>query len=215
LERQIAKEDRRARVQNLDKYRTEAAQRYRDALEKLAKNRDDTAFLNDPIMPGDLVMREPLSRKSKLHPRWDGPFVVVGSSEKDVFQLATANGYKLPHLHNIARLRKLNKEERARYAGDFWDASNRLKLHDRIAKEQSELNDVNIRLAEATRQHLQDQRDGVRTGLQEITKIREEQRQKEQDLRAAREERAALQEGPSAQRTSARVRRAPVRFEDM
>jgi hypothetical protein len=87
-EREIAKEDR----QNLDKYRTEAAQRYRDALEKLAKNRDDTAFLNDLIMSGDLVMREPLSRKSKLHPRWDGPFVIVGSSEKDVFQLATANG---------------------------------------------------------------------------------------------------------------------------
>ena len=98
---------------------------------------------------------------------------------------------------------------------DFWDASNRLKLHDRIAKEQSKLNDVNIRLAEATRQHLRDQRTGVRTDLQEITKIREEQRQKEQDLRAAREERAALQEGSSAPRTSARVRKAPVRFEDM
>jgi hypothetical protein len=210
LEREIAKEDRRMRVQNLDKYRTEAAQR----LETLAKNRDNTAFLNDPIMPGDLVMREPLNRKSKLHPRWDGRFV-IGSSEKDVFQLATANGYKLPHLHNIARLRKLNKEERARYTEDFWDASNRLKLHDRIAREQSELNDVNIRLAEATRQHLQDQRSGVRTDLQEITKIREEQRQKEQDLCAARGERAALQEGSSAPRTSARVRRAPVRFEDM
>jgi transposase InsO family protein len=212
LERQIAKEDQRARVQNLDKYRTEAAQRYRDALERLAKNRDDTAFLNDPIMPGDLVMREPLSRKSKLHPRWDGPFVIVGSSEKDVFQLATANGYKLPHLHNIARLRKLNKEERTRYTGDFWDASNRLKLHDRIAREQSELNDVNIRLAEATRQHLLDQRSGARTDLQEITKIREEQRQKEQDLRAAREESAALQ---GSTRTSARVRKAPARFEDL
>jgi len=163
-------------------------------------------------MPGDLVMREPLSRKSKLHPRWDGPFIIVCSSEKDVFQLATANSYKLPHLHNIARLRKFNKEECARYTGDFWDASNRLKLHDRIAKEQSDLNDVNIRLAEATRQHLQDQRTGVRTDLQEITRIREEQREKEQDLRAAREESAALQGGT---RTSARVRKAPVRFEDL
>ena len=213
LERDIAKEDRRARVQNLDKYRTDAAQRYRDALEKLAKSRDDTAFLNDPIMPGDLVMREPLSRKSKLHPRWDGPFVIVGSSEKDVFQLATANGYKLPHLHNIARLRKLDKNERARYSEDFWDASNRLKLHDRIAKEQSELNDVNIRLAEATRQHLQDQRLGTRTDLQNITEIRSEQRQKEQALRKARKEREALQEGSAPPRMSARVRKTPVRFE--
>ena len=116
-------------------------------------------------MPSDLVMREPLSRKSKLHPQWDGPFVVVGSSEKDVFQLDTANSYKLPHLHNIARLRKLNKDERARYVEDFWDASNRLKLHDSIAKEQSELSDINIRLVKATRQHLQDQHSGVRIDL--------------------------------------------------
>ena len=90
--------------------------------------------------------------------------------------------------------------------------SDRLKLHDRIAKEQSELNDVNIRLAEATRQHLLDQRSGACTDLQEITKIREEQRQKEQDLRAAREESAALQ---GSTRTSARVRKAPARFEDL
>jgi hypothetical protein len=82
-----------------------------------------------------------------------------------VFQLVTANGYTLPHPHNIARLRKLNKEERAKYTEDFWDASTRLKLHDRIAKEQCELSDVNIRLAEATRQHLQDQRSGARTDL--------------------------------------------------
>ena len=61
LEREIAEQDRRNRVQDLDKHRTEAADRYRAALEKLAKSRDDTAFLNDPIMPGDLVMREPLN----------------------------------------------------------------------------------------------------------------------------------------------------------
>jgi len=66
---------------------TNIAPKQPSALEKLAKNRDNTAFLNDPIMPGDLVMREPLNRKSKLHPRWDGRFV-IGSSEKDVFQLA-------------------------------------------------------------------------------------------------------------------------------
>jgi transposase InsO family protein len=150
LEREIAKQDRRNRVQDLDKHRTKAADRYRTALEKLAKNRDDTAFLNDPIMPGDLVMREPLNRRSKLHPRWDGPFVILGATDKDVYQLATANGYTLPNLHNVARLRRLDKNERIRYAGDFWDASNRLKLYDRIAKEQSELNDVNKRLADAT-----------------------------------------------------------------
>jgi len=40
-------------------------------------------------------MRAPLKRKSKLRPRWEGPFVVLDSTEKDVYQLATANGYIL------------------------------------------------------------------------------------------------------------------------
>ena len=185
MEREVAKHDRRNQVQNLDKHRTEAAERYRVALEKLAKSRDNTAFLNEPIMPGNLAMREPLNRKSKLHPRWDGPFVVLGATDKDVYQLATANLYTLPNLHNIARLRKLDKDERIRYAGDFWDASNRLRLHDRIANEQSELNDVNKRLADATRRHLEDQRQGHCTDLAEIAEIAKEKREKEDALKDA------------------------------
>jgi hypothetical protein len=114
-----AKQDQQNRVKDLDKHRTKATDRYRTALEKLAKNRDETAFLNNPIMPSDLVMRELLNHKSKLHPRWDGPFIILGATDKDVYQLATANGYTLPNLHNVARLRKLDKDERIRYAGDF------------------------------------------------------------------------------------------------
>ena len=217
LEREVAKHDRRNRVQDLDKHRTEAANRYRVALEKLAKSRDDTAFLNDPIMPGDLVMREPLNRKSKLHPRWDGPFVVLGATDKDVYQLATANGYTLPNLHNVARLRKLDKDERIRYAGDFWDASKRLRLHDRIAREQSELNDVNKRLADATRRHLEEQRQNDRTdrpNLTELATIAKEKRAKEDALKQARVEQEQLAEAPAEPRQSGRTRRAPVRFED-
>ena len=61
LERGIAKQDCRTKVKDLDKYRTKAAECYRIALDKLAKIRDDHAFVNDPILPGDLVMQEPLS----------------------------------------------------------------------------------------------------------------------------------------------------------
>ena len=184
-------------------------------MEKLVKSRDDIAFLNDPIMPGDLVMREPLNRKSKLHPRWDGPFVVLGATDKDVYQLATANGYTLPNLHNVAHLRRLDKNERRRYAGDFWDASNRLKLHDRIAKEQSELNDVNKRLADATRQHLDDQHNHTRTDLTEIANIAKEKREKENALRDARIEQEKLTEGLAEPRQSGRARKAPIRFENV
>ena len=158
-----------------------------------------------------------MNRKSKLHLRWDGPFVVLGATDKDVYQLATANGYTLPNLHNVACLRKLDKDERIRYAGDFWDASKRLRLHDCIAKEQSELNDVNKRLADATRRHLEDQRqtdNAVRPDLTEIANIAKEKRAKEDALKEAQIEREQLAEGSAEPRQSRRTRRAPVRFEN-
>jgi hypothetical protein len=124
LEIAQAKHDRRTYVQDLSKYQTDASKEYRKALEKLAMSRDESAFAKDSIMPGDLVMRSLLSRKSKLHPRWDSPFVVIDSTEQDVYQLATASGYKLQHLVNVARLRKLwADDQRAKYVGDFWAAS--------------------------------------------------------------------------------------------
>jgi hypothetical protein len=128
-----------------------------------------------------------------------------------------ANGYTLPNLHNVARLRKLDKNERIRYAGDFWDASNRLKLYDRIAKEQSELNDVNKRLADATRRHLEDQRQSNRTDrpeLTEIAQIAKEKREKENALREARVEQEKLAEEPAEPRQLGHTRKAPVRFEN-
>jgi len=132
-----AAEYRREHVQDLSKYRTDSAKKYQAALEHLAKSKDDS-YLTTPIIIGDLVMRTPLNRKSKLHPRWDGPFVVLDSTEKDVYQLATANGHILQNLVNVERLRKLDVDERKQYVGDFWDASNRLRLYDQRARDQNE-----------------------------------------------------------------------------
>ena len=73
----------------------------------------------DPIMPGDLIMRAVLNRQTKLHFKWDGPFVILDSTAKDTYQLATANGYTLPNLSNIAHLQKLDTNEQAKYNGDF------------------------------------------------------------------------------------------------
>ena len=129
----------REHIQDLSKHRTDAANKYRAALERLARSQDDS-YSTSPILPGDLVMRTPLNRKSKLHPQWDGPFVVLDSTEKDIYQLATANGHVLKNLMNINRLRKLNSDERKQYTGDFWDASNRLKLHDERARNQNQQN---------------------------------------------------------------------------
>src|SRR5436190_14831110 len=124
---------------------------------KLAERHDDTAF-KDPIVAGNLVMRDVPSPKSKPHSRWDGPFVVLASSEKDVYQLATANGYVLRNLVNVARLRKLTADERVQYHNEFWAPSERLNTYDERAKREEHLLDVNKRLSEATIEHLQAQK---------------------------------------------------------
>jgi len=137
---------------------------------------------------------------------------IEATSSIDVFQLATANG------HLTSTISRASGSSTRKSAPDTPSTSGMLQIASNcmtVSPKNRASSTMSIRLAEATRQHLQDQRSGVRTDLQEITRIREEQRAKEQDLRAAREERAALQEGSSAPRTSAWVRRAPVRFEDM
>ena len=58
-----------------------------------AKKYQAIPFVENPIMAGDLVMKQLLNWKSKLHSKWDGSFVVYDSTASDAYQLATANGY--------------------------------------------------------------------------------------------------------------------------
>ena len=148
LEKAVTINDRQ-RIRNLRKYRTVAAERYNAAMQRLADARDDTAFLTDPLQPGDLVMRSPINRRSKLHPEWDGPFVVLEVTDKDAVQLASANGYIINNLVNKARLRKLDIDERAKYRNEFWEASNRLKRHDTLAKQRQRIQELEIEGYEA------------------------------------------------------------------
>ena len=85
----------------------------------------------------------------------------------------------------MARIRKLDKAERQRYTEDFWDASTRVWLHDRVAKDQTELYDVNKWLAEATHRYLDDQRQGKHPTLAEIDQLALEKRQTEKSLMEA------------------------------
>jgi len=54
---------------------------------------------------GDLVKRRH-EAGTKLHPRWDGPFIIRDVTDKNVYQLQTRNGYVLKSLYNGARLRR-------------------------------------------------------------------------------------------------------------
>ena len=203
-----ATEHRREHVQDLSKHRTEAAKNYQAALERLAKSRDD-ADPAKPIIIGDLVMRTPLNRKSKLHPRWDGPFVVLDSTDKDVYQLATSNGHILGNLVNRIRLRKLDSNERKRYTGDFWDASERLKLHDKSARNRSQLQDLDVELKKATLENLEAQKLGKPAPLTQIAEVKSRKRQV-QELQSE----SSRPSSPVLPEPAKRVRRLPSRFRD-
>jgi hypothetical protein len=205
-----ATEHRRQHVQNLNKYRTDAAKRYQTSLEKLASSRDHTAFLRGPIIPGSLVMRSPINQKSKLHPKWDGPFIVLASSDKDTYQLASANGYVIRNLVNETRIRKLSLEECERYTGEFWEASKRLRSQDLNAKHQRELHDVDVQLRKATTDQLEAQRKGEPSSLQKIAELSKQKRQIVETQKAA--EQTLVEDTPPQRDTTKRIRRLPWRL---
>ena len=96
--------DNHQRIRNLAKYRAVAAECYNAAIQCLADAWDNTAFLTDLLRPDDLVMHFLITCKSKLYPKWDGPFVVLEVTDKDAVQLALANGYIINNLVNKACL---------------------------------------------------------------------------------------------------------------
>ena len=158
VERTGAKEnrtwDRRATVRNLLKYRAIAAEKYCESLERLMDRTDDMTFLKDPIQRGDLVMRSPINRPSKLHLHWHSPFVVLEITDNDTMQLATPNGYILNHLINKARIRKLDEAETKYFTVELWQALKRLKKYDECEKMRTGVDALHIELSKATIQHL-------------------------------------------------------------
>ena len=208
-----ATEHRQKHVQDLSKYRTEAAERYRTALERMAKSRDDS-YPTSPIIIGDLVMRVTLNRKSKLHPPWDGPFVVLDSTDKDTYQLATANGHILENVVNADRLRKLNETERKQYTGDFWAASERLKLHDKRARDQTELHDLDVKLKNATIANLEAQKLGKPAPLDKVAEVSSQKRQLERQLQSDTDS-GPPPAAPVSSEFGKRLRRLPSRFREV
>lgn len=208
-----AVEHRRKHVQDLTKHRTLAADRYQEGLRRLAETRDEYSNSAGTIIPGDLVMRKPLNRKSKIHPEWDGPFVVLEISDTDTYQLGTANGHILENLVNKQRLRKLNEAELAKYTGEFWAASSRLKLRDERAGRQTQLHELDVKLKEATLANLESQRRGERVSLDKIAEISAQKKSLEVELQA---ESIAKRPSPliEPRGREKRLRRPPVRFRD-
>lgn len=72
---------------------------------------------------GDLVKRRH-EAGTKLHPRWDGPFVIRDMTDKNTYQLQTCNRYVLKHLYNGERLQRYVPSGTDK---DLWFASTGLQ----------------------------------------------------------------------------------------
>jgi hypothetical protein len=99
-----------------------------------------------------------------------------------VYQLVTANGHIFENLVNVNHLRKLDEFERKRYTGDFWNVSDRLKLHVKRARDQQQLQNLDVELKKATLENLKAQRLGKPVPLQQIAEISAKKNQVKQQL---------------------------------
>jgi hypothetical protein len=191
-----------------------AAEKYQAALKRLAGTRDEIPNSASSIIPGEVVMRSPLNRKSKIHPRWDGPFVVLDTSDKDVYQLGTANGHILENLVNKKRLRKLDEVERTRYSGEFWTASSRLRSRNERARRKKELHDIDVRLKEAILESRELSNRCIPSPLGRIAELSAEKKKLETELRSESSTPPKRPASPLQSGREKRSRRAPFRYRD-
>lgn len=58
-----------------------------------------------PLSPATWLCEMCAAHSRNYTPKWDDPFVVLASSDKDTYKLATANGYIIKNLINVTWLR--------------------------------------------------------------------------------------------------------------
>ncbi|GBE83862.1 hypothetical protein SCP_0509190 [Sparassis crispa] len=96
--------ERLEHVQDLERLHAEVNERAHIRLAQQAECRDER-YCERALGIEDLILRrsEP---DSKIHPRWDGPFIIQDVTDKNTYQLATRNGYILRRLCNGERLKR-------------------------------------------------------------------------------------------------------------
>jgi hypothetical protein len=68
--------------------------------------RNEKVYHERNLRPGELVLRKFESRLSKLHPQWDGPFVIHSANSNGSFRLQSPNGHILKFTTNGDRLKR-------------------------------------------------------------------------------------------------------------
>ena len=112
-------------VQNLARFRQEANLRAEGQIVQEAAQREDD-YRERSLGVGDLVKRRH-EAGTKLHPKWDGPFIIRDVTDKNTYQLQTKNGYILKSLYNGARLQQYFPSDSLKA---LWFASSSLEQKD-------------------------------------------------------------------------------------
>lgn len=91
--------------------------------------RTDESYLERRLGVGDVVLRRFEGRPTKLHPLWDGPFIICAAKGSGVFSLKDSNGHILRMNVNGSRLK--------RYLGStdkFYYSSQELRCQDELSR---------------------------------------------------------------------------------
>lgn len=120
------------RYQDLRKLQSERAQLMNNFNERSFEpgRGTDESYNEQGLKVRDVVLRRFEGQPTKLHPKWDGPFIISDSDsrEKGVFSLRTANGDALQMKVNGSRLKKFDGD-----ADGFDFASQALHKRDEIS----------------------------------------------------------------------------------
>jgi hypothetical protein len=102
---QDRRESTSRRSKNFNKERMEQLQKINQkATMQSAKN--EKVYHKRNLQPGELVLRKFENCPSKLHPQWDGPFVIHSANSNGSFRLQSPNGHILKFTTNGDRLKR-------------------------------------------------------------------------------------------------------------
>lgn len=85
------------------------------------------------LRPGDRVLRCFEGRPSKLHPKWDGPFIIRDAYPSNMFSPMTSNGHILKTKVNGSRIKCFNGS-----TDDFYYTSRKLHRNNEVRKKLNE-----------------------------------------------------------------------------
>lgn len=96
---------RQRSVSGVNSIRQESTKIVSEPLEGTARRAERQRLWEVNVSVGDLVLRKDFSRPSKLHPTYDGPYVISSISPSGVVHLKAQHHYRLKNHYNMADLK--------------------------------------------------------------------------------------------------------------